>query len=842
MRGTSKSMQNGVLLQPVRLAFMALRRDWRAGELRLLAAAVVVAVAALTTAASFTDRVGRAMELQATELLAADLVLESPDPPAAEVVDAASDSGLTVTTTLGFRSMAVAAERLELSEVKAVDRGYPLRGSMRTTIELFGDESEVRDVPAPGTVWPDARLVQALGLRIGDRLSLGSAELSVARILAYEPDRGGDLFNIAPRLLMNLVDVPRTGLILPGSRVQYRLLLRGDVADIDRFRGWIESRQGSSPRVYGIRDARPELKTALDRARQFLGLAVLVSVALCGLAIAMSARRFAQRHYDSCAILRCLGASQGLIGRMFLCELAMVAILFSAAGCALGMLCQEGLAVLLRGLTVRALPAPTLLPMSTGAIAGIAAVLGFALPWLWRLGSVPPLRVLRRDLTPIPPSAVTVYGAALLILALLTPWQAGEFRLTAYVAAGLAGTAVVLALCAWAAIRLLDRLRSRVGISWRFGIANVARRARDSMAQILGIGLGATAMLLLTLARTDLLDAWENRLAPAAPNYFLINIQPDEVTALKDFLGQRATVTADFHPMIRGRLTRINGREVVPDDYSEPRAQRLAAREFNLSWADQLQQDNTLVSGQWWPRSGTPANYFSVENDIAQTLGLGRGDELTYRIAGQEISGRVRNLRRVEWDSFNVNFFVIANPGALEGYPATYITSFHLPAGRRALLNDLVRQFPSVTVIDVAALLSQVRAIMEQVSRTVEFVFGFTLAAGLIVLLSAIQTTHDERCRESAILRSLGATRRRVLSALTAEFAVLGAITGGVAALAATVIELVLAEFVFRIDVSINPWIWLVGPAACLGLILAGGYVGTRRALAVAPIDVLQRV
>ncbi|MBI2993140.1 MAG: ABC transporter permease [Gammaproteobacteria bacterium] len=828
-------------MRAIRLAFRALRRDWRAGELSLLGAAVIVAVGALTTAATFTDRVGRAMELQATELLAADLVLESPEPPAPEVLNAATEAGLTATTTSGFRSMAVAAGRLELSEVKAVDQDYPLRGSLRTADDLFGEEIETRDVPAPGTVWPDARLMQALALRIGDRISLGSAELVVQRILAYEPDRGGDLFNIAPRLLMNLADVPRTGLILPGSRVQYRLLLRGPADDIDRFRGGIESREGLPLRIYGIRDARPELKTALERARQFLGLAVLVSVALCGLAIAMSARRFAHRHYDSCAILRCLGASQSLIGRVFLYELGMVAVLFSAAGCTLGLLCQEGLAVLLRGLTVRALPAPTLLPMASGTIAGIAAVLGFALPWLWQLSTVPPLRVLRRDLAPMPPRAVTVYGAALLILALLTPWQAGEFRLTAYVTAGLAGTAAVLALCAWAAIRLVDRLRSRVGISWRFGIANVARRARDSMAQILGIGLGATAMLLLTLARTDLLDAWENRIDPGTPNYFLINIQPDQAGTLKDFMARHATVTADFYPMVRGRLTHINDREVLADRYTEPRAQRLATREFNLSWAERLQRDNTLVSGQWWPRTGTPANYFSVEDGIAQTLGLSQGDKLTYRIAGQEVTGRILNIRRVEWDSFNVNFFVVASPGTLETYPATYITSFHLPASRRALLGGLVRAFPSVTVIDVAAVLSQVRAVMEQVSRTVEFVFVFTLAAGLIVLMSAIQTTHDERCRESAILRSLGATRRRVLAALTAEFAVLGAITGGVAAVAATVIELVLAEFVFRIEVSVNPWIWLAGPTACLALILAGGYIGTRRALAVAPIDVLQR-
>lgn len=829
-------------MREIRLAILALRRDWRAGELQLLAAAVVVAVAAVTTAACFTDRVGRAMELQATELLAADLVLESPDPIGPDVIKASGAAGLVASNTVSFRSMAVAAGRLELSEVKAVEQGYPLRGDMRTAMELFGTETATRDLPSPGTVWPDSRLMQDLGLRIGDRISLGSAELTVARILAYEPDRGGDLFNIAPRVLMNLADVPRTGLILPGSRVQYRLLLRGATAGIEQFRDWIESRRDGALRVYGIRDARPELRTALERARQFLGLAVLVSVALCGLAIAMSARRFALRHYDACAILRCLGASQQFIGRIYLYELAMLALLFSIAGCAIGLVCQEALAVLLRGMTVRPLPAPSMTPLVTGLMAGVASVLGFALPWLWRLRSSPPLRVFRRDLAPIPPRGLTVYAAALLVLSLLVPWQAGEFRLTAYVIAGLAGAAVALAVCAWGAIRAARLLRSYTGVSWRFGIANVARRARDSMAQVLAIGLGVTAMLLLTLARTDLLDAWQAHLSPGTPNYFLINIQPDQVTALQDFMKQRAAVTAEVYPMVRGRLVRINGREVVPEDYTDPRAQRLATREFNLSWMDGLQSDNHLVAGNWWPRSGASTPYFSVEEEIARTLRIDLGDTLTYVIAGQEITGNIRNIRRVEWDSFNVNFFVVASPGALNAYPATYITSVYLPDARRSILGELVRNFPSVTVIDVAALIDQVRTIMEQISRTVEFVSGFTLAAGLIVLFAAIQTTHDERLRESAILRSLGATRGHVLAALTAEFAVLGGISGVLAAMAATVIELILARFVFRIEVGVNPWIWLFGPAACMAVTLAGSYIGTRRALAVAPIEVLQRV
>lgn len=826
----------------IRLACAALLRDWRSGELQLMAAAVVIAVAALTTVAVFTDRVQRAIELQATELLAADLVLESSEAVAAEVIEAAAAAGLDSTRTVGFRSMAVAGGQLELSEVKAVEQGYPLRGRMRTAAALFGTESEENEIPAAGTAWLDSRLMQALGVGINDRITLGAAEFTFDRLLAYEPDRGGDLFNIGPRVLINLADLPRTQLILPGSRVQHRLLLRGPGREIGTFREWIESRKDVRLKVHGIRDARPELRTALERAEQFLRLAVLVGIALCGLAIAMSARRYALRHYDTCAVLRCLGATQTFISRFYVIQLLMLALFFSAVGCAVGALCQEGLALLLGGLTSRELPPPSLLPLGMGLIAGGAAVLGFALPWIGRLRSVSPLRVFRRDLAPIPPSGLSVYGAAILVLALLVPWQAGEVRMTAYVLLGLAGTATALVFGALGTIRLSARLRSRLGISWRYGIANLSRRARGSIAQVLGIGLGTTAILLLTLVRTDLLNAWENRLPPGTPNYFLINIQPDEVPALGDFLRERAMVATRLYPMVRGRLIRVNDQEIIPGRYEEPRAQRLAGREFNLSWADRMQTDNRLVAGEWWPKSETGEVYFSVEEEIARTLGIGLGDTLTYLVAGREIGGRVRNLRRVDWDSFNVNFFVIASPGALEEYPATYISSFHLSDDRRSLLTELVRRFPSVTVIDVAALMHQVRAIMEQVSRTVEFVSAFTLAAGLIVLIAAVQTTQDERRQESAVLRSLGASRRRILSALSAEFAVLGAIAGVLAAAGATLIEWILARFIFELEISFNPWVWSVGPIACVAVIVAGGYLGTRKILAVPAIEALRRI
>ncbi len=826
-------------MKTLKLAYNALIRDWRAGELRLIGIAIIIAVASLSTVNFFTDRVRQATEIQATELLAADLVVLSSSPIQQSLIDEAQISGLISTRTTSFRSMIVVGEKLQMAEVKAVENGYPIRGKMRTSDTLFGAEQIATGLPEPGKAWVDARLLQILGIEIGGTIQLGKTQLIIDKILSYEPDRGGDIFNIAPRLLMHSADVKASGLILPGSRVQYRLLLGGSSTAISDFRENIEDED--KLRIQGIRDARPELKSALERTEQFLGLAALVSIALAGLAVAMSAQRYAGRHFDTCAIMRCLGAEQATITRIFLLQLLLLSFVSSLFGILIAFLAQHGLSTLMVGLTNNQLPPASLLPVLIGLIAGVATVLGFAMPQILRLRHISPLRVIRRDLKPLPLSGFSSYGVAIITLALLTPWQSGNAKLTLFTFAGLLATAAVLVLFSKILIHYLDQLRSRVGVAWRYGLSNVARRANLSLAQILGIGLGVMIMLLLTLIRTDLLESWQNRLPEGTPNYFLINIQSDEVSELSSFLQERAALSTDIYPMIRGRLVAINNNIINAEDYSDQRAQRLARREFNLSIAENMQLDNRLQAGEWWAADETEA-LFSVEEEIAETLGIEIGDSLRYSIGGLEVSGKVTNLRWVEWDSFKVNFFVIANPGTLDNYPATFITSFFLPNSNRHLLNELVRDFPSVTVFDIDALLSQVRVIMEQVIRTVEFVFGFTLLAGIIVMLAALQTTHDERSYESALLSSLGASRKQILASLAAEFVTLGLIAGVLAAFSATGVELLLAKFVLKIDVSINPWVWLIAPAICTLVILIGGLAGTRKVMNTPPMLVLKKL
>lgn len=826
----------------LRFALTALQRDWRSGELRLIGVSILIAVACLTSVAFFTDRVKRATELQASELLAADLVLVSSKKIDDIYIEQARTLNLTYSLNESFRSVALKDERLELAEVKAVDGRYPIRGQLRIADALFGAESVTENVPQPGAVWLDSRLLQSLQARPGDTIGLGAATLRVAKIITYEPDRGGDLFNIAPRLLMNRADLPASKLILPGSRVQYRLLLGGDAASLEQYRQAIKNIENEHLRVDGIRDARPEIRTALERAEQFLGLAALVSVALAGLAIAMSAGRYAGRHYDHCAILRCLGLKQRQITRLYLLQLIMLGLLFSLPGCALGYLAQEGLNRLLAGMISESLPRPSLWPVFTGLAAGLVTVLAFALPQLLRLARVPPLRVLRRDLTPLPLNNYLIYALAAGALLLLSPWQSGSVRLTLYTLAGLFLTALVLAVAAKFMLRLLKYLQPGLTSAARHGLANLTRRSHQGVAQIIGIGIGVTVMLLLTLIRTDLLEGWQNRLPPQTPNYFLINIQPDQVDDLRAFLSGALGKEIKLYPMIRGRLTHINNRRLDPEAFNDPRARRLAAREFNLSYADKPQADNELISGRWWGAEAAHNPYFSVEEGIAETLGIKQGDRLRYSIGGQELTAEVLNLRRVEWDSFNVNFFVVANTEAMRGYPGAFISSFYLPGAERPLLIRLVRQFPSVTILDIDALLKQVRIIMDQVVRTVEFVFIFTLLTGVAVLFAALQTTHDERGHEAALMSALGARRRQILAGLTAEFVCLGLLTGLLSALAASAIALILAEFVFNIEAVINPVIWLVAPLSCCLIIVLAGLLGTRKALSSSPMTVLRRL
>ncbi len=826
----------------VTLSLRALRRDWRSGELRILVAALVIAVASITTVGFFTDRVQQVMRAQGNELLGADLVLASSDPLDAKYAARAAENNLRTARTLSFRSAALAGERMQLVEVKAVSASYPLRGALRVSPRAFVRDFETRSVPARGEVWVGVRLLQSLDVQIAGAIRLGEAAFTITRVLSYEPDRAGDLFNIAPRVLMNIEDVPATQLIQPGSRVRHRLLLAGERDDVQVFRTWLRPRLATRERLLTLEEGRPQLRRALEKARQYLGLAALASVLLAGVAVAMAARRFARRHLDTAAIMRCLGATQGIIIKLFAWEMAWLALAASLGGAALGYAAQAVLARLLSGMVAGALPMPSVTPALIGVPMGVIVLIGFALPPLLALRHVSPLRVLRRDMGFIAPSNLAVYGVALAAMTALMAWQVRDLRLLAYVLGGVMVTLVLLGAVAYFLVRIMNGLRGRVGVAWRFGLANIARRGRASTAQIVAFGLGIMVLLLLSIVRGDLLEGWRRTIPEQAPNQFLINIQPDQVAGLRVFLGKRGVTAPDLYPMVRARLLAVNGRAVTAAVFAQPHGRRHALREFNLSWAARLQGDNRVIAGRWWRAEDSGRPFISLEKGLAEDLGIGLGDMLTFDVAGARLEVSVTNLRTVEWDSFNVNFFTVLPPGLLDDYPTTYITSFYLAPQRKDMLAELVRRFPNVTVIDVAALMTKVRFIMDRVILAVEYVFAFTVLAGLAVLFAAIQTTQDERRYEGAVLRTLGARRGQLLRSLLAEFATLGMLAGVLAGLTATVLGYVLAEYVFGFVYSLNPWLWLVGlVGGAVGIGIAGT-LGTWSVLRQPPAKTLREV
>jgi putative ABC transport system permease protein len=822
------------------LSLRLFARDWRAGELRVLAVALIIAVASLTTVALFADRVRQALGLEANQLLGADLMVVSDRPLPDAWVERARALGLATVRVVRFPSMTVAGSRTVLTEVKAVEAGYPLKGRIATRAAPGAQPQRPHGIPARGSVWVDERLLARLSLAVGDQVGLGERRFRIAAEVVEDPETSVGFLNLGPRLTLNAADLPSTGLIAAGSRVSYRLAVAGPPARVAAFRETARGMAGPGQRVEDVRDARPEIRSALERAEKFLGLSALLSVILAAVAVALAARRYLRRHLDGVAIMRCLGASQSLILRLHVAQFVVLGLAASAAGCALGGLGQWALAAMLQPLVGVALPAPGVLPVLQGFAAGFVLLLGFALPPIFALRRVPTLRVLRRDLG-LPDSAGWIgYTAGVAALAGLVLWQAQDARTGWTVLGGAVATMIALALVTLALLRLLAWSGARAPFAWRFGLANLQRRRLSTVTQVVALGIGILALVLLTLVRADLLASWRKSLPPDAPNRFLVNIQPDQVEALQALFAEQGVPAPPLYPMVRGRLIAINDRPVSSVDYAEDRAKRLVDREFNLSWAAQPQLDNVIVAGRWWTSAERGQPLFSVEEGIAQTLGIRMHDRLAYDVAGTRLEGRVGSLRKVQWDSFRVNFFVVSPPGTLDGYPASFVTSFHLPAERAALMDLLVKRFPNLLVIDVAAVLGQVQRIMDQLVRAVEFVFLFGLLAGLVVLFAAISATHDERVYDAAVLRTVGATGRQLLAAQAAEFVAIGALAGTLAAIGASALGMVLATQVLSVPYAIDPWVWGAGLiGGTLGVLLAG-LAGTRRVLSTPPMEIFR--
>jgi len=825
-------------LRSVAFGLKQVGREFKAGEVRVLAAALALAVAAMTAVGFFTDRIGRAVELRSAEVLAADLVLRSSRPidPARDAL--AGELGLRTARTSSFPSVVLSGDASALADIEAVSPAYPLRGRLKTSDALDAASVETEEVPAMGEAWADPRLLARLGedAGVGMEVEVGRQRLTVTRLLDYRPDQGFGFVEFAPTLMINLGDVEATGLIVPGSRVSYRLLLAGDRDALADFRRVAQADLGVSESLRGLEDAQPQIRSSVERAGRFIGLASLVSALIAAVAVAMAARRFAARRMDSVALMKCVGASRRFVLGSMLTQLGVVGLFSSLVGVAVGYLAQEGLVRLLRGMVGSELPAPTLVPAAGGLLLAGLVLAGFALVPVIELCRTPPGRVLRRDLIPASAGPLILYGAAVAGVLALLWWQVRDTRLLGWLAAGTAGAALALTLAGWVLVRLASRLRGG-GAAWRYGLANVGRRGRDSIVQVAAFGIGLMVLILLTIVRSGLLEEWRATLPEDAPNRFLINIQPDEARSVEGFLSERFG-GGRLVPLVRARVTRINDRNVDDMVFPSPRGSRLVDREANLSWAEAPSPDNEIVAGRWWEAGAT--GEVSVEEDFARDLDLALGDVLTFDVAGSRLEAEITSLRTVQWDSFNPNFFMVFPPAALEGYPRTYISSIHVERASRAEVLELVRRYPSVTVIDIEAALEQVRSVMDQASLAVQYVFLFALGAGVLVMLAVVQSTREERLYESAMLRTLGARRGVVLAGVAVEFAALGVLSGLLAAGGATAVAWVLASRVFNLDFSPDPLVWLAGTVGGLLLVGGAGVLATRSVVTHPPVNVLR--
>ena len=841
----------------LRLAWRQMARDFRAGELRLLVVAVMLAVAALSAVGFFADRINGGLARDARQLLGGDAIVASDQPAPPEFAAKARELGLVTATTAGFPSMGRAGESQggasRLVSVKAVSDAYPLRGKVTVGGAPGMQPAPRAGAPAPGSVWVDPALLGALNLKVGDSLLLGDASLQIAQSIVNEPDRGTGFSSFAPRVLLNAADLPATGLIQPASRVTYRLAVAATGADDKSVRAFVEwaevqikSTNLRGLRVESLASGRPEMRQTLDRAAKFLNLVALLSALLAAVAVGIASRDFASRHLDDCAMLRVLGLPQRTIALQYIVEFTAVGLIASVAGVLLGFAVHYVFVLLLAGLVDASLPAPSLWPALFGVGVGFTLLLGFGLPPVLQLAQVPPLRVIRRDVGALKPASIAVLAAGATGFAALLLAVSSDLKLGLIAVGGFAGAVAVFALLSWIAVMLLRRAVPEASAPrwWTLGASaprwlvlatrQIASRPAFAVLQVSALSVGLLALVLLVLLRTDLIDSWRQATPKDAPNRFVINVQPDQSEAFRQRLQGAGVNRYDWFPMIRGRLVAINDRPVKPDDFVDERAQRLLDREFNLSNDADMPPHNQITAGRW---TRNEANAVSVEEGLAQTLGLKLGDTLRFDVGGGVAQGRITSLRKVDWSSMRVNFFVMFPTADLADVPVSYIAAYRAPEGpngtddARAFDNGLSRDFPNVTNIDVSASIAQIQKVLDQVVRAVEFLFGFTLAAGLVVLFAAVTATREARSREFAVMRALGASGKLLAQVQRAELLGIGALAGVLASGAAMVVGWALARYVFEFSWSASPWVPLAGGAAGAVLALAAGWWGLREVL-----------
>jgi putative ABC transport system permease protein len=825
-------------MKPFGLAVRLLWRDSRSGELTILFLALLIAVTSSTAIALFSDRLERTMTDQAAEFLAADMVISSHATIPEPWLEKAKQLNLAQAQTAEFSSVLIEHDELLLAGIKAVSDNYPLRGFLKTTPSDYADEIIEHKGPEPGFAWVEKRVLSALKLNLGDPLTVGEKKLSISKIITYEPDKQGDVYSLSPRVMINKQDLQATGVIQPGSHVHYFFQFSGEQAQLTEFKRWLKPQLNLAQRILDIHEDRPELGSALDRAERYLGLSSIVVIIISGVAIAMATRRYTERHLDATAILRCLGCKQNEVLWLFISQFLILGLLTSAIGCGFGWLVQELLFNLLRSLLPQTVANPGWLAVFFGVITGMTVLIGFALPPLLRLRRVSPARVLRRDLEPLPTSAWLVYGLAISIIGVFIWRYTEDLKMTLTLfCAGLV-LLLVLGLLVYFLLMLARRSLPSMGLNWRFALQGLLRNSRATISQILAFTITLVAMALSFTVRNDMIENWHKQLPEQAPNHFALNIFPEQLPTLQTDFKEQGIVGGQFYPVIRGRLTQINNIPVQKIVTKDSQGESATHRELSLTWTKNLPEDNKIIDGNWWARE--KKGLVSVEQKLAESLKIKLGDKLQFIVGGQELTAEVRNIRSLQWETMKPNFYMIFSPGTLESFPGTFLTSFYLPSSKKTYLNQMVKKYPAITVLEVDLILKQFKTILTQLTQAITYLLYFALMAGFTVLFSAIYSTLDNRIYESALLRTFGANRALLRRTHIIEFALLGLVSGVLAAIISEALLFALYSKALHLDYAPTWYLWVALPLIGTFAVGLAGCWGVRRVVTSPPLRVLR--
>ena len=823
-----------------KFAAKAFFRQSRSGEVLVMIAAISMAVASLSAVGFLTDRISLSIEKQASELLAADLRISSPEPIPEEWIDLAKERKLDLASSQSFPSVVYSQDGNALARIKAVSSMYPLRGTVRISDNDISDEYEVKKIPSPSEVWVDQAILYRLNAEIGDEISIGNSDFKITAILRYRPDQSIGFASLSPTVLMNISSIPGTGLITEGSRVNYSMLIAGENNEVQTFSELMSVKVNDSARISNPSDSSERTNQTINRSKQFLSLTVIISVLLSGIAISMSARRFAKKRMDMIALMKSFGAKRRFILQTIIIQLTMIGLTGVILGSIMGFIVENLVANLIADLFMSEFPNPTFQTLLIGLLAAFILLPGFAFSSLLQLSNTSAIKVLRKNAIPAPPSELFIAGGALLSLSILLYYFVRDIELLAVIILGMLIISLLLFFIGQILAQILGSLRGGFGASWRYGLANVSRRGRDSAIQIVAFGLSLTALLLLSLIRTDLLTDWQKALGENTPNYFLINIQSYQTEGIREILKSSDGVNPEFVPLVRARMTKINGQSVQDRSYPDERGNWLANREANLSWSKTVNSKNKVTDGSWWSPDYIGPPLVSIERSAAEDMGVAVGDNLTFLIAGENITAEISSIREVDWNSFSPNFFLVFSPNSLDTFPSSFISSMYLDKSKNQILKELQINYPTVSVVDLDPILQQVRQVITKVSIAVQAVFIFTLIAGITVLFSAVHSTIDERKFESALLRAVGMKKRNVIISLLSEFSAIGLSAGILAASGASILAWQIASRFFEISYIFNLSLWLAGIVCGVVLVSLFGYIASRDAIKSPPVNALR--